>query len=450
MAADVHLPGFTPTCRHGSRCIPRRGTTEDIRWFEADPTFVLHFTNAYEDGDEIVLDGFFEGDRSRSNRVTGGQVGRRSGSWRWTGCRPGCTGGGSTWSPAGPGGAAVGQHHRVRDDQRGYAGRQYRYTYAATGKPGWFLFDGLVKHDLHTGGEQRYHVRGRRLRQRDGDGPTPETSGEDDGYLVTLTTDMNADALTAWCSTPPGSATARCANWLCRNVFPAGPTRPGWRAQSCVLRIPDRSLGKLDEFCDQRGAACRHPCQPHFARWDVGDRRPGDEDGAPQAPPPVTAWRGDNERRILDRAGDGGHPVLVMPAVVYGHGGGLIGQFIEAPGRTGAAHYIGAGDNRWTVVHVEDIAELYVAALACPAGGVYAGVDDSQSPTMRQIAEAVSVAAGHPGTASSITMEQARHEFGPLADAFALDQRFTAAHAHRVLGWTPAARDVLAELASDG
>jgi hypothetical protein len=69
---------------------------------------------------------------------------------------------------------------------------------------------------------------------------------------------------------------------------------------------------------------------------------------------------------------------------------------------------------------------------------------------MREIAEAVSVAAGQSGTASSITMEQARHEFGPLADAFALDQRVTAAHAHRVLGWTPAVRNVLAELASDG
>ena len=69
---------------------------------------------------------------------------------------------------------------------------------------------------------------------------------------------------------------------------------------------------------------------------------------------------------------------------------------------------------------------------------------------MRQIAEAVSVAAGQPGTASSITMEQARHEFGTFADAFALDQRLTAAHAHQHLGWTPASRDVLAELATDG
>jgi nucleoside-diphosphate-sugar epimerase len=184
--------------------------------------------------------------------------------------------------------------------------------------------------------------------------------------------------------------------------------------------------------------------------WVYGNTDGVVDETAPQAPPPITAWRGDNERRILQRTGGGGHPVLVMPAVVYGHDGGLIGRFFGAPAHAGAAHYVGAGDNRWAVVHVDDIAELYVVALASPAGGVYAGVDDSQSPTMRQIAEAVSFAAGQPGTASSITMEQARHEFGPLADAFALDQRVTAARARQQLGWKPAARDVLAELATGG
>lgn len=33
-------------------------------WFEADPTDVLHWTNTYEDGGEIVLDGFFQRDPS--------------------------------------------------------------------------------------------------------------------------------------------------------------------------------------------------------------------------------------------------------------------------------------------------------------------------------------------------------------------------------------------------
>ena len=47
----------------------------------------------------------------------------------------------------------------------GFGGRPYRYNYAATNEPGWFLFNGLVKHDTQ----------------------------EDDAYLVTLTVDMNRD-----------------------------------------------------------------------------------------------------------------------------------------------------------------------------------------------------------------------------------------------------------------
>ena len=47
------------------------------------------------------------------------------------------------------------------------AGRPHRYTYNVTGAPGWFLFDGLVKHDLHTGHEDRYAFGDGRLRERD-------------------------------------------------------------------------------------------------------------------------------------------------------------------------------------------------------------------------------------------------------------------------------------------
>jgi nucleoside-diphosphate-sugar epimerase len=182
--------------------------------------------------------------------------------------------------------------------------------------------------------------------------------------------------------------------------------------------------------------------------WVYGSTDGVVDETAPQSPPPVTAWRAGNENRVLARAGEGGHPVLVMPGVVYGHRGGLIDEFLGKPARSGAAHYIGSGENHWAVVHVDDIAELYVAALSAPAGSVYAGVDDTQSPTMRQIAEALSIAAGRPGTASSISVGQARQEFGPLADAFALDQHLSAARARRDLGWAPAERDVLTDLAA--
>jgi nucleoside-diphosphate-sugar epimerase len=182
--------------------------------------------------------------------------------------------------------------------------------------------------------------------------------------------------------------------------------------------------------------------------WVYGNTDRMVDETAPQSPPPITAWRADNEKQVLARAAEGGHPVLVMPGVVYGHGGGLVEQFLGKPARAGSARYIGSGENRWAMVHVDDIAQLYVAALSAPAGSIYAGVDDTQSPTMRQVAEAVSIAAGRPGTASSITMGQAQHEFGPLADAFALDQRLGSARAHRELNWAPADRDILGELSA--
>jgi carotenoid cleavage dioxygenase-like enzyme len=76
----------------------------------------------------------------------------------------------------------------------GYAAGSYRYTYAATAKPGWFLFDGLVKHDLLTGSQQGFSFGDGVYGSETAMAPRLGAAGEDDGYLVTLTTDINADA----------------------------------------------------------------------------------------------------------------------------------------------------------------------------------------------------------------------------------------------------------------
>ena len=55
-----HVVKFHPEQPSRFAIIPRRGQTHEIRWFEAAPTFVLHWLNAYEEGDEIVLDGYFQ------------------------------------------------------------------------------------------------------------------------------------------------------------------------------------------------------------------------------------------------------------------------------------------------------------------------------------------------------------------------------------------------------
>jgi carotenoid cleavage dioxygenase-like enzyme len=191
---DVHLPRFYPDLPSRFAVLPRRGGPGDIRWFEADPTFVLHFTNAYEDGDVIVLDGFYEGEPQPLD--TGGskwdklfrflaldRLQARLHRWRFN-----MVTGEVTEEQLSE---SITEFGTINPD---YAAGHYRYTYAATGKPGWFLFDGLVKHDLRTGGEQHHRFPSGVYGSEAALAPRPDPTGEDDGYLITLTTDLDADA----------------------------------------------------------------------------------------------------------------------------------------------------------------------------------------------------------------------------------------------------------------
>ena len=195
LAADIHLPGFHRDMPSRFAVVPRRGGPEDVRWFEADPTFVLHFTNAYEDGDEIVLDGFFQGDPEPADNGTGTKWQRafrflaldrmQARLHRW---RLNLVTGAVTEEPLSE---TISEFGMIN---AGHSGEPYRYVYAATGKPGWFLFDGLVRHDVASGSEQRIGFGDGVYGSETAMAPRVGSTGEDDGYLVTLTTDMNADA----------------------------------------------------------------------------------------------------------------------------------------------------------------------------------------------------------------------------------------------------------------
>lgn len=195
LTRDLHVARFHPDMPSRFAVLPRRGQTADIRWFEAEPTFVLHFVNAYEDGDEIVLDGFFQADPEPADTSTGSKWQRafrflaldrmqaRLHRWRLNLL----TGAVAEEQLS----EAITEFGVINAD---FAATEYRYSYAATGKPGWFLFDGLVRHDVRTGHEQRYSFGDGVYGSETAMAPRATGGGEDDGYLVTLTTDMNADA----------------------------------------------------------------------------------------------------------------------------------------------------------------------------------------------------------------------------------------------------------------
>ncbi|MFJ6905087.1 NAD-dependent epimerase/dehydratase family protein [Streptomyces griseoluteus] len=180
--------------------------------------------------------------------------------------------------------------------------------------------------------------------------------------------------------------------------------------------------------------------------WVYGDTDGVADETAPWNPPGLVAWRKPVEDTVLRRAQQGGRPVVVRPGLLYGGENRLIDVFYTLPGKeAGFIPFIGDGSNHWPLVHVEDVAALYAAALKARAGSVYVGVG-GVNPTAREVSLAVAASVGLTGKVASITLEQARERMGPIADAFALDQQLTPARAEAELGWKPRFTDPLGVL----
>jgi nucleoside-diphosphate-sugar epimerase len=185
--------------------------------------------------------------------------------------------------------------------------------------------------------------------------------------------------------------------------------------------------------------------------WDMGNtgETPVDEDG-PLHPPAITAWRAEAVKEVLAAAGQGIRTVVIRPGMVYGRGAGAPTSFVQSARQEGAARFVGDGANHWSLVDVDDLADLYVRALEhAPAGTLLLAVA-GPAVAVHDIAEAASRAASAGGRVQAWPLEQARQAMGPMADALALDQHATAARASRLLGWTPQAPSVLDQLAQGG
>ena len=181
--------------------------------------------------------------------------------------------------------------------------------------------------------------------------------------------------------------------------------------------------------------------------WVLGNS--GDaiaDEESPTNPPAIVAWRPPLERRILAAAARGVRSVVVRPANVYGRGGGILAMLINQAHKTGAARSIGTGENHCPMVQVDDLADAYVRALTqAPAGSLF-NAPGGPAFRFKEIAQAISQAAGLGGRTESWSLEAAREVLGPLADALALDLQFSGDKAKRVLGWTPRAPSVIDDL----
>ena len=195
MAAGVYLPKFHRDIPTRLGVLPRRGLPNQIRWFEFDPTYVLHWTNAYEVGEEIVVEGFFQHSPEPWVPEDAGYYERMSRYISLDGMQTKL----HRWRMN----LATGQcsEEQLTDTisefgmiNASVATRSHRYTYAATGVPGKFLFNGLTKHDTLTGTEEHFAFGEGVYGSETAMAPRLGSTAEDDGYLITLTTDMTTDS----------------------------------------------------------------------------------------------------------------------------------------------------------------------------------------------------------------------------------------------------------------
>ena len=216
---NIHAVRFHDDMPSRFALIPRHGDPSEIRWFEAAPTYVLHWLNAYEEGDEVIMDGYFQEDPSPPPIAEAGEHGHlmayldehsfksRLHRWRFN-LKDGTT------------------TEEQLDDRivefgminQQYSGRKYRYVYSTVAKPGWFLFCGFIKHDLETGESETVTLDDGRYASEAPFAPRVNSQSEDDGYLVSFIMDEN-------------SGTSECILIDAKN-FEAGPV--------CRIKLPHK------------------------------------------------------------------------------------------------------------------------------------------------------------------------------------------------------------------
>jgi carotenoid cleavage dioxygenase len=195
LAKGHHASRFQPDLPTRFAIIPRRGTAGDIRWFEAKPTYVLHWMNAWEEGDEIIVDGYFQEDPQpaplpdvpRQYAQMMAYLDQHSMKpklhrWRFN--------------------LKTGETKEAHLDDRilefgcinpHFAGKPYRYLYSTTAVPGWFLFDGLVKHDFADMSSTSFQLPPDQYASEPVFARRTGATDDDDGYLLTFVTDMARD-----------------------------------------------------------------------------------------------------------------------------------------------------------------------------------------------------------------------------------------------------------------
>jgi nucleoside-diphosphate-sugar epimerase len=184
----------------------------------------------------------------------------------------------------------------------------------------------------------------------------------------------------------------------------------------------------------------------------IADRAMGEpsdrifHEDTPIAPEPERVARVAIDRLVLDAQGI--RSVVLCNSMIYGHALGPPAQSVQIPAlvqqarASGVVRYIGRGLNRWSNVHIADVAALYALAIVKAPSGSFIYVESGEE-ALGKVVEAIAMRLGL-GAAQSWPAEAAIEAWGREKATFSLgsNSRVRSMAATEILGWVPRHRSI--------
>ncbi|MDP3083109.1 MAG: NAD-dependent epimerase/dehydratase family protein [Rubrivivax sp.] len=158
---------------------------------------------------------------------------------------------------------------------------------------------------------------------------------------------------------------------------------------------------------------------------------------------PAKQSRRNIDLAVLGAAARGVRSAVICPSLIYGVGTGPNPHSVQIPflaanaRERGRVQIVGAGLNVWSNVHIDDVVDLYLLALAkAPAGAFYFAENGEAS--FGDIGAAVARRLALPNV-ESLPPELAAQRWGEPRAYFSLgsNSRVSSIRARRELGWAP-------------
>jgi nucleoside-diphosphate-sugar epimerase len=174
---------------------------------------------------------------------------------------------------------------------------------------------------------------------------------------------------------------------------------------------------------------------------------------SPCEPLPERLLRVAVERTVLAGAQGGMRSVVIRPSLIYGRGRGLnpasvqLPRLIELARTHGVARHVGRGLNIWSHVHIDDVVDLYLRALADAPPGASLFFAENGEASWKTMASAVGRLLGFGGETKDWPVEEALRTWGVSAiTSFGSNSRVRALKARKMLGWSPKGPPLIEEI----